>query len=94
MSTTIYAISTTFGETVHFAADLTQASAPISDVDDETLEIGSSTQYQTADARHDLQTAAELYISTLGREWFAAPDDDRDDHEIIADVISSVDCVD
>lgn len=90
---TIYAITTSWGEKVHFAADLTQASAPICNVDDETLEIGSSTQYQTADARHDADEAARLYVGLLGRDWYGDPDSDDDDDTQITAAIASVDPV-
>lgn len=86
----IYQIKTTWGDKVHFAADLSQASAPICDVDDDTLEFGRSTQYQTADARHNLDEAARLYMSTLGRDFYADPSTDQDDDEAIEAAIESV----
>ena len=83
----IYKINLSFGESLHFAADLSEASATIYHVDDDTLEIGEPTQYQTADARHDETEAAWLILESCGRDYWLDPSaeiTEVDDEEWIA----------
>lgn len=84
---TIYTVQ--IFETFRFRADLAQASAPIEyeGADGEWV----TTQYQTADACHDVGRAARLALSACGRDYFAAPGDERDDDEILDELLDGVD---
>ena len=88
MTTTIYTADLGF-DTIRFRADLSQASAPITLVNDEGEE--TATQYQTADARHDVRQALMLAIGACGRDYYAQPDDNRGSDEIIAELVEVVD---
>jgi hypothetical protein len=77
-----------WGETLRISADLTQAAATIyySAGDGGDEEQWVCTPYQTADARHRAHNAVMLVIGYLGRSWYAAPDDERDDDAILAEI--------
>lgn len=93
MSRSIYSVSLPF-DTFRFSADLSEPSAAIclvNDIDgeDET----QSTPYQTSTARHDVRRAAELALAYCGRDYYAQPGDERDDDEIIADLLDGEEIV-
>lgn len=71
-----------------FAANLSQANAPICLIDDDGET--TRTQYQTADARHDEHSALKLALHACGRDYFAEPHDDRDDDAIVEDLCHGV----
>jgi len=73
-------------ERFRFSADLTEASASIYIVGDDGLD-DTCTPYQTADAGHNLHEAAKLALLYCGRDYYAKPGDDRDDYEIVSDLI-------
>lgn len=90
MSRTIYTVQLPFDK-FRFSADLAEASAQIRVVgtaDDTDEDWG--TQYQTADARHRETDAARLALRACGREYFAAPGDDRSDDEILDELLDGV----
>ncbi len=58
---TRYTVTFASGTEAQFAADLSEASAPLCYVDDEGTE--HATQWQTASARHDEWQAAELVFA-------------------------------
>ena len=66
-------------------ADFAQASSPLEvNYDpDEGDDSWGPTPYQVADARHEPSQAARLAVQDCGRDWYAYPDDDRDDCEIL-----------
>lgn len=83
-----YTVQLTF-DRLTMTADMAQASWPIGWIDDDGEQ--HTTQYQTADARHDLERAAVLLVSTFGRDWWCGPDDDpKDDDEYIRDLIVDI----
>jgi hypothetical protein len=88
MSNTIYTANLSFGK-FRFAADLTQASAPIYLVDDDG-EL-SSTQYQTADARHRERNALRLALQACGSEYYANPDSEESDEEQLDEIVETAD---
>lgn len=69
--------------------DLSQASSPITyeGADGEWV----TTPFQCADAGHDEARAMRLVLEYLGRDYYAEPDDDRDDDDIVADLLDGVD---
>jgi hypothetical protein len=74
-----YRIETSWGEEVIMVVDLTQASDSICYLNDDELIY---TQYQTADARHNMHKAAELLLSTFGSDWLG----DKDPEDVIDSV--------
>ena len=92
MATTTYRVDLGF-ETISFSADLAQASAPIRIVTEDGTQ---TTQYQTADARHDEWKAAVLVVREMGRDFWFDPSDPEpeDDSAYIMGKIKSVEEVD
>lgn len=86
MSNTIYTAKLPFGK-FSFAADLAQASAPIYLVGDDG-EL-SSTQYQTADARHRERNALRLALQACGSEYYADPSADSSAEEQLDEIVDS-----
>lgn len=78
-----YNIVMPWGETLTFSANLARAEVPIYIVSDNE-EI--TTQYLTAHAKHRLHDAAMLAIKYMGRDWYASPDDDRSNEEILTEL--------
>lgn len=74
--TTTYTYRMPWGEVLKIRADLSQASAPIQIEGDE--DEWTTTQYQTADARHREQDMLRLVIESLGRDWYGYEDGDLD----------------
>lgn len=72
-----------------FRCDFAQASSPLltQDADGEW----HSTPYQVADARHDRYRALRLLVEYSGRDYYAAPDDWREDSEILDELLGDVD---
>lgn len=93
MSQTIYTANIKGIGTFRFSADLDRASAPIciegqDDLEDE--QRWTQTQYQTADARHRRDDALRLALRACGREYYADPDDRRDESEILNELLDGV----
>jgi hypothetical protein len=84
MSNTTYTAKLSFG-TFRFAADLTQASAPICLIGDDG-EL-SSTQYQTADARHRERDALRLALQACGADYYADPSSDMSADEQLDEIV-------
>jgi hypothetical protein len=72
-----------------FAADLSRAETPI--YIDDADGNWHSTQYQTADARHRKTEALRLALRACGREFFGDPNDERDDSDILDELLDGVD---
>lgn len=89
MDTTTHRIDLGFA-TFLLRTDLVRSEAPIATNFDpeEEEESWSETGHQTADARHSLDGAIRLAIAGCGRDWYAAPNDDRDDDEILDELVS------
>lgn len=73
------------------SVDLTQSSAPISanfdpDRDAESWEVFP---YQTADARHALESAIRLVLE-YSPEWYVDPSDERSDEDQLADLMGRI----
>lgn len=82
-----YYVTTVCGD-FSFSADLSNAKAPLRLSDGEGG--WQSTQYQTADARHDEEQAAILMIRSLGAEWYMEPGQCLDEGESEDDYIRSL----
>ena len=70
----IYTYRMPWGEILKIKADLSQASAPIQIEGDEGE--WTTTQYQTADARHREQDMLRLAVECLGPDWYGHGDGD------------------
>lgn len=80
-----------WGESLTIEVDLTEASAPIRYLPcDDEPEVWCSTQYQTADAQHDATQAAMLVVESMGRDWYADPNDERGDEAILAELAEDI----
>lgn len=88
-----YQVTETSGEKWILIADMVQASAPIKYDYHQEKEGGSvtSTPYQTADARHQIDDAAVLVLHYMDRASCAQDDDHECD---CADRITSVEILD
>lgn len=75
-------------DTFRFRCDLAQAASPLLTQDAEGE--WHSTPYQVADARHDRYRALRLLVEYSGRDYYAAPDDCREDSEILDELLSDV----
>ena len=67
-------------------ADWAQAASPIRYLDDDGAE--QSTPYQVADAQHRPAVGLRLVLTYLGRSYFADPADDRDEEEILDELVA------
>ena len=85
MTMTTYTAKLSFGK-FSFAADLTQASAPICLVGDDG-EL-SQTQYQTADARHRERDALRLALQACGSDFYADPTSDMSADEQLDELVA------
>lgn len=86
----VYRMEMPWGDEVRFDVDLTQQTSQIKLLPDEEGWEIQSIPYQSADARHCKDAAAELVLQWLGREWYASPDDERDDDDILEELMESV----
>lgn len=80
-------------DTLYMKADLSQASATIYTSADPDEYDWEPTQYQTADASHNLDEAAILAVSCQGRDYWMSPDDEgeiEDDDAYIACLICGI----
>lgn len=89
MTRSRYTAEMPWGESLTISAELANASSPIHYMTDDGDFV--STPFQTADARHDMRRAMRIAIEFLGSDWYANPDDDRDDDEIVDDIMGSID---
>jgi len=88
--------ATTYRVTLPFAtfrlrADFDRAGSDIEvnfdpDADDDSW---GHTPYQAADARHDVAAAARLAVEHCGRDWYAEPGDEREDEDILDEVMAA-----
>jgi hypothetical protein len=76
-------------DTIRIRCDFSEASSPIEYAGDGGE--WHSTPYQCADARHSATRAAEIVTAYLGSDYWRSPDsdDDREDGEIIHDLVAA-----
>jgi hypothetical protein len=67
-------------DTLHFTADLDQASAQINIVDSARGDA-TPTQYQTSDARHRTRDALRLALTACGHDYYVDPSSDDSPEE-------------
>jgi len=102
MAVKTYTATTTRGDTITFTGDFSQASSPISIVDEDGNE--HATQWQVADFCHDPERCAVQLVADGGCDYWLSPDaeitEDEDGEELfdgmteddyIASLIKSVD---